>query len=38
MAGYPVHRPTRPWHGRRLLLRANIQPSTITGHSAHNAE
>ena len=38
MAGYPVHPPTSPWHGRRLLRRANIQPSTITGHSVHNAE
>ena len=35
MAGYPVHRPANPWHGHRLLRRANIQPSVITGHSVH---
>jgi hypothetical protein len=38
MAGYPVHRPANPWHGHRLLRRANIQPSATTGHSVHNAE
>src|SRR6266478_4597034 len=31
MAGYPVHRPANPWHGHRLLRRANIQPSATTG-------
>ena len=38
MAGYPVHRPANPWHGLRLLRRANIQPNATTGHSAHNAD
>ena len=38
MAGYPVHRPANPWHGHRLLRRANIQSSATTGHSVHNAD
>jgi hypothetical protein len=38
MAGYPVHRPASPWHGHRLLRRANIQPSATTGHPVHNAD
>jgi hypothetical protein len=38
MAGYPVHRPANPWHGHRLLRRANVQPSATTGHSVHDAD
>ena len=38
MAGYPVHLPANPWHGHRMLRRANMQPSATSGHSVRNAD